>query len=241
MQICNIHYSYYSKCTRAAGIDLPAPKCPACVAPQPRPTREAAPWAAARPADRARSGAQDTGARCHPSCVCACAMLRCVYTWLAIHPSIHPSVHSIHLPSHLPADLSTRPPIYLSIPTQRGMTSVRRIDLHVRPRRRGGDEVVALLRAVHREPPGEVLPAGKPRAREAEEPAEPLQLGHRVIALQLCGSPHVRSPHVRGALFRRSGGASAGGGSARECGAGLHRRTRVCLRARASMSRYLYI
>ena len=100
--ICNIHYSYYSKCTRAAGIDLPAPKCLACVAPQPRPAREAAPWAAARPADRARSGAQDTGARCHPSCVCACAMLRCVYTWLSIHPSIHPSTPSTCLPTYLP-------------------------------------------------------------------------------------------------------------------------------------------
>ena len=102
MQICNIHYSYYSKCTRAAGIDLPAPKCPACVAPQPRPTREAAPWAAARPADRARSGAQDTGARCHPSCVCACAMSRCVHTWPSIHPSIDPSTPSTCLPTYLP-------------------------------------------------------------------------------------------------------------------------------------------
>jgi hypothetical protein len=182
------------------------------------------------------------GHRCKvPPVVCVCMCHVAVYPHMAIHPSIHPSVHSIHLPSHLPADLSTHPPIHLPLPTQRGMTSVRRIDLHVRPRRRGGDEVVALLRAVHREPPGEVPPAGKPRAREAEEPAEPLQLGHRVIALQLCGSPQVPSPHVRGALFRRSGGASAGGGSARECGAGLHRRTRVCLRARASMSRYLYI
>ena len=89
-------------CTRAAGIDLPAPKCPACVAPQPRPAREAAPWAAARPADRARSGAQDTGARCHPSCVCACAMLRCIHTWSSIHPSIDPSTPSTCLPTYLP-------------------------------------------------------------------------------------------------------------------------------------------